>query len=198
MSIALGKNITDFADYLSDTVFLVDTAGKIQYVNAACEGVLGYKPRDMTGEFIIDLVMPEDRDKTRREAKQVMAAMAGNKRIGFENRYRHQNASPVHLMWSAGWLESEQLRIGIARDVTPLRQKSILDRGLAHASVPLAAHERRVLELLLTDASEKQIADRLGLAITTTHSYVTGIFRKFGVRGRAGLMALWIGNLSKY
>ncbi|MDF3881026.1 LuxR C-terminal-related transcriptional regulator [Cupriavidus basilensis] len=42
----------------------------------------------------------------------------------------------------------------------------------------------------MTDASEKQIARHLGLTVSTTHSYVTSIFRKFGVRGRAGLMSL--------
>jgi len=60
----------------------------------------------------------------------------------------------------------------------------------------LAPHERKVLELLLTEATEKQIAERLGLAVSTTHSYITGIFRKYGVRGRAGLMSLWLRQLS--
>ena len=53
----------------------------------------------------------------------------------------------------------------------------------------------RVLNLLLTEAGEKQIAERLGLAVSTTHSYITGIYRKFGVRGRAGLMSLWLRHL---
>ncbi len=59
----------------------------------------------------------------------------------------------------------------------------------------LAPHERRVLNLLLTEAGEKQIAEQLGLAVSTTHSYITGIYRKFGVRGRAGLMSLWLRHL---
>jgi len=52
-----------------------------------------------------------------------------------------------------------------------------------------------VLNLLLTEAGEKQIAEQLGLAVSTTHSYITGIYRKFGVRGRAGLMSLWLRHL---
>ncbi|MGY2487991.1 helix-turn-helix transcriptional regulator [Cupriavidus sp. CP313] len=194
MSIEIGKDITEFADHLLDAVFLVDTGGRIQYVSAACEGIFGYTPKDMAGEFIIDLVMPADRDRTIVEAKQVMS---GKKRIGFENRYRHKDGSAVHIMWSAGWLQSERLRVGVARDVTALKKESILDLGLALSSVPLAPHEQKVLRLLLTDASEKQIAQRLGLAVSTTHSYVTGIFRKFGVRGRAGLMSLWLENLTR-
>ena len=37
-----------------------------------------------------------------------------------------------------------------------------------------------------------EIAARLGLAESTIHSYVASIFRKFGVRGRKGLMSLWL------
>ncbi|SEQ30331.1 regulatory protein, luxR family [Azotobacter beijerinckii] len=72
----------------------------------------------------------------------------------------------------------------------------MLNRGLQLASVPLAPYERKVLQLLLTEATEKQIAERLGLAVSTTHSYVTSVFRKFGVRGRAGLMSLWLNQHS--
>nr|WP_285230655.1 helix-turn-helix transcriptional regulator [Stenotrophomonas sp. ISL-67] len=70
----------------------------------------------------------------------------------------------------------------------PVSSKSDELLGVAH----LAPHEKRVLQLLLTEATEKQIAEKLGLAVSTTHSYVTLIFRKFGVRSRAGLMALWL------
>jgi DNA-binding CsgD family transcriptional regulator len=70
----------------------------------------------------------------------------------------------------------------------------LLSHGLFLAKAPLTATERRVLRLLLTDLSEKQIAARLGLTFGTAHGYVTGILRKFGVSGRAGLTALWLGQ----
>lgn len=190
----IGKDRAEFADQMLDAMFLVDTSGRIQYVSAACEGIFGYTPKEITGQSIIDLVVPDDRDRTLIEAKEVMA---GKKRIGFENRYRHKDGNTVHIMWSAGWLQSERMRVGVARDVTALRKKSVVELGLAFSPVPLAPHEQKVLRLLLTDASEKQIAQRLDLAVSTTHSYVTTIFRKFGVRGRAGLMSLWLENLSR-
>lgn len=193
MTIEIGKTLTDFADHMLDPVFLVDTGGTIQYASTACEGLLGFSSRDMTGQAIMELVLPEDRDRTRAEAGQVMA---GLRRVGFENRYQHRSGEPVHIMWSAGWLESERLRVGVARDVSALRRPaSLLLQGLALARAPLAPHEQKVLEHLLTDASEKQIAQRLGLAVSTTHSYVTGIYRKFGVRSRAGLMSLWVNHV---
>ena len=70
----------------------------------------------------------------------------------------------------------------------------MLSYGLLAADTPLTPSERRVLRLLLTDLSEKEVADRLELGVRTTHHHATTIYRKFGVRGRTGLMALWLGE----
>lgn len=185
----LREGIRQCADLLLDAVFLVDEAGCVFYVSAACEGIFGYRAEELRGRQLIELVMPDDRERTLREAALVMA---GQPRVGFENRYRHKDGRVVHVMWSARWLAELRLGIGVARDLSELRQAQWLNRGLLHATAPLAAYELKVLQLLLTAATEKQIAARLGLAASTTHSYVTGIFRKFGVRSRAGLMSLWL------
>ncbi len=68
--------------------------------------------------------------------------------------------------------------------------------GLLLAEQPLTASERRVLNGLLTNRSEQQIADDLKLSQNTVHTYCKRICRKFGVRGRTGLMALWLGKMS--
>lgn len=68
----------------------------------------------------------------------------------------------------------------------------MLSYGLLIASSPLTSTERRVLQLLLTGATEKDIASHIGLASSTTHQHVVSIFRKFGVRSRARLMSLWL------
>lgn len=65
-------------------------------------------------------------------------------------------------------------------------------RGFLDASRRLSPRERNVLKLLLTDRSEPEIADTLGLAFTTTHQYVMAVYRKFGVQGRAALAARWL------
>lgn len=68
----------------------------------------------------------------------------------------------------------------------------LMASGLLMASAPLTPGERRVLQLLLTKASEKEIARQTGIAPSTAHQHVTRIFRKFGVRSRAELMSLWL------
>lgn len=67
----------------------------------------------------------------------------------------------------------------------------LLSHGLLVAKAPLTPTEHKVLQLLLTDATEKSIASQLGLAASTTHQHVVAIFRKFHVRSRAALMSLW-------
>jgi diguanylate cyclase (GGDEF)-like protein/PAS domain S-box-containing protein len=102
-------------DLLLDAVFLVEASGRIAYVNAASERIFQYAPGELVGRNMIDLVEPEDRERTREEARHIMA---GHPRVGFENRYIRKDGSRVHIMWSACWSDADQMRIGVARDVT--------------------------------------------------------------------------------
>lgn len=161
--------ILTLADSLPDTVFLVDKAGKIRYANARCADSLGLSQAAIIGQTMIELVAPHDRDRTLREAGTVMA---GNRRTGFENRYQHRDGSDVHFSWSARWLETHQLRFGVAHDVTALRQPTcdhLIPAALLNVLEPC---EQQVLMLLLTAASENQIAGRLGLTASTTQAHV--------------------------
>ncbi|HEX7649679.1 MAG TPA: diguanylate cyclase [Noviherbaspirillum sp.] len=122
-------------DMLLDAVFLVDMQGIIVYASAACERILGYTPEEMTGNPMIDFVAPEDREKTRNEASEVIS---GKLRIGFENRYVRKDGTLVHLMWSARWSEADRLRIGVARDIT--ERKHAEERQAAVYALSEAAH----------------------------------------------------------
>ncbi|RTL30718.1 MAG: sensor domain-containing diguanylate cyclase [Rhodocyclaceae bacterium] len=102
-------------DLLLDAVFLVEASGRIAYVNAACERIFQYTADELIGRPMIDFVAPEDRDCTLQEAVRIMA---GHPRVGFENRYVRKDGSRVHIMWSACWSDADNMRIGVARDVT--------------------------------------------------------------------------------
>ena len=73
-------------------------------------------------------------------------------------------------------------------------RRVMLHHGLLIATAPLTPTERRLVSLLLTERVEKEIARDLGLTLATTHTYITDLFRKFGVSGRSGLTALWLGK----
>jgi DNA-binding CsgD family transcriptional regulator len=80
------------------------------------------------------------------------------------------------------------------RGIKWFHQQLGLSYGLLIAERPLSPIQRQVTPLLLTERSEKQIADEIGKSVRTTHKHVTEIFRKFGVNSRAGLMAVWLGQ----
>ncbi len=64
--------------------------------------------------------------------------------------------------------------------------------GLLVAREPLTPTQREVLQMLLSDKSEKEIAAELGQSFHTTHTHVKEIYRKYNVTSRAGLMAVWL------
>jgi len=79
------------------------------------------------------------------------------------------------------------------RGIKWFHRQLMLSHGLLIASKPLTPAERRVLQLLLSRASEKDIGHSLGLTANSAHQYVVAVFRKFGVNSRAALMSLWLG-----
>lgn len=80
------------------------------------------------------------------------------------------------------------------RSLKWFHKQTLLHHGLVIAEAPLTPTEKRVLQLLLTDQTEKQIAESLGQKTDTTHKHVVSIYRKFNVNSRAALMAIWLGH----
>jgi DNA-binding CsgD family transcriptional regulator len=68
-----------------------------------------------------------------------------------------------------------------------------LSHGPMSTAGPLPPHQRKVLLLLVTGLSEKQIASQLNLSTNTAHQYVTALYRRYGVRNRPSLAAQWLG-----
>jgi len=97
------------------------------------------------------------------------------------------------------------------RDFSPREQRllnffhaelgPLITRSLVSATEPsqvtLSPRLRQTLACLLEGDSEKQVAARLGISQATTHQYVTALYRRFGVRSRAELLAHVIRRLAR-
>lgn len=70
----------------------------------------------------------------------------------------------------------------------------VVATGSDGGGVRLSPRERETLELLLTGAPQKQIADRMGVTTHTAHDYVKALYKKLGVNSRAELMARALGR----
>jgi DNA-binding CsgD family transcriptional regulator len=79
------------------------------------------------------------------------------------------------------------------RGLSWFHRQMFFSHGLLVAQDPLTPMQREVLQLLLSDKTEKEIAADLGQSFHTTHTHVKEIFRKYNVKSRAGLMAVWLG-----
>lgn len=125
-------------ELLLDPVVVVDESGRFVFVNSACERVLGYTKAELIGQPMIDLVHPDDRERTLAAAGRIMQ---GGSHSDFENRYVHKDGRVVHLRWSARWSESDRLRIAVARDVTALKRSEAARGALYRISEAANAAE---------------------------------------------------------
>lgn len=109
----------NYLDLLLDMLCVVDDSGRFVYVSASAEQILGYTPKELIGQRMQDYIWPDDLTDTMTKAQ---AVMQGQSLVHFENRYRHKQGHAVYLSWSARRSEQERVRVGVARDVSAVRQ----------------------------------------------------------------------------
>ncbi|MDZ7788882.1 MAG: diguanylate cyclase [Xanthomonadales bacterium] len=123
-------------DLLLDAVCVVDVDGRFLWVSAASERVFGFRPEEMIGRTAFEMMHPDDRAATRALVETINSGVAMS---GHENRYLHKDGSIAHIMWSARWLEDEQVRIGVARNITDRKRAEAKQSALY--AISEAAHE---------------------------------------------------------
>lgn len=142
-------------DLLLDAICVVDVQGRYVFVSAAFERIFGYTPEEVIGRPMIQLVHPDDRERTLQAANEIMA---GQPKPHFQNRYVRKDGRVIHIMWSARWSEADQVRIAVARDVTELKRAERMQVALhaiseaAHSAEDLLAlfrHIHRIVGKLL-------------------------------------------------
>lgn len=105
----------DVSELLLDAICIVDALGRFVSITGACEQIFGYPPAEMVGKPMIDFVFEEDRARTMEAVKRVRN---GYLQRHFENRYLRKNGEIAHILWSARWSETDQVRVAVARDIT--------------------------------------------------------------------------------
>lgn len=162
MAVDLETLFPNLVNLLLDPVFVVDEAGTIVFISAACERLLGYTADELIGTSLMDKVHPDDLERTLKAASRVMS---GQPHIGFENRYLRKDGQTVHIQWSARWAETDRVRIAVARDVTALRHADQTREALY--SVSQAAHSAENLSDLC-----REIHRVIGGLLSTDDLYV--------------------------
>lgn len=101
-----------------DLLAIVDFGGRFIKLNPAWQQTLGYPVAELEGSRVIDLVHPDDREATLAAAASLAA---GDKVVGFTNRYRAANGEYRHIEWHSVPVPEAGLIYGAARDVTNQR-----------------------------------------------------------------------------
>jgi len=89
----------------------------------------------------------------------------------------------------------EALLVGtILRGIQGFHRRLFLSRGVRMGGKELSPMLRLLVQKLLTGLSEKEIAGAMNQSPATTHKNIGMVYERFGVNGRAALMALWMGS----
>lgn len=97
-----------------DLICVIDQDGSLKYFNPAWEEVLGYSKAEMESIDLMDLIHPEDVEKTVNEIRNLTTCHITK---DFQNRYIHKNGSPVHLDWRARFVAETGESFCIGRNI---------------------------------------------------------------------------------
>jgi PAS domain S-box-containing protein len=113
---ALQAEILRYYDISLDLLATTDPAGRLTRVNSAWESTLGYSAQALCSRPFVELVHPQDREKTRAE----LAALLDGSRdaIAFRNRCRTADGRYRWLQWNAAGSPAAGVIHLVARDVT--------------------------------------------------------------------------------
>ncbi|KFZ30652.1 signal peptide protein [Pseudidiomarina salinarum] len=115
MNKAAFAQLAEYMDLLLDCICVVDEDHYFTYLSPGARRVFGYSPEEMVGRYMFDFIHPDDRQATRNTATGVNT---GEQVYHFENRYIRKDGSVAHILWSARWSERDEMRVGVARDVS--------------------------------------------------------------------------------
>ena len=133
---------------------VIDAEGRFERVSSGWEAQLGWARDELVGTRCIELLHPEDMERTLADA--VAGTQPEAELIAFENRYRHSDGSYRWLAWNARRFP-DGLIYAVARDVTDARAKALAleisdERYRLLAELGLRALEQLDLQAVLDHA----------------------------------------------
>ncbi len=113
------RELDNFFNLSEELLCIAGLDGYFKRVNPSFERVLGYSQEELLAAPFLDLVHPDDRDRT-------IALMAdltqGQPAINFENRYRTKGGDYRWFSWMTRPAPDEGLLYAVARDVTDFKR----------------------------------------------------------------------------
>jgi diguanylate cyclase (GGDEF)-like protein/PAS domain S-box-containing protein len=195
-----------FFEQSLDLMAIANLQGSFIQVSPSWEAVLGYSEAELTSRPFLELIHPEDHERTQSAIEELRSGKAVR---AFRNRYRAKDGQYHWLDWNTRPYEDGRL-FCVARDVTAhiameeqIRQASLVDEltGLSNrrgffllgeqALRAAARHERSQLLCFLDLDDLKQINDQLGhdqgdQALADLSEVLKQVFRHSDILARIG------------
>jgi PAS domain S-box-containing protein len=123
-SAARAENLAAFFDAALDLHCIASLDGRFLELSAEWAQTLGYELQELLGRPFLDLVHPDDRERT---LQALRALQGGEKVLDFENRYRCKDGTWRWIEWRS--LARGEIVLASARDVTERKrlQQELLD-----------------------------------------------------------------------
>jgi PAS domain S-box-containing protein len=134
----------------SDLIAVADFDGHFTRVNPAVEQILGYTPEEFLARPYLELVHPDDREKTAAATARIRQAQQV---APFEIRYLRKDGSYRVLEWTSTPVPEARSTYGVARDVTERRHAESELRRLAGEQAAL----RRVATIVARGVSPAEV-----------------------------------------
>lgn len=147
---ALERASAEYFELARDLLCTASPDGFLTRVNPAWERALGYPASELVSRPYLELVHPEDRERTHAEAARLTAA--GTETVSFENRYRAADGSYHWLEWTARVVDEDGQVFAAARDITEQRR---------------AEEDSRLLAAIVRSTDEAVISTELNGVITS-------------------------------
>lgn len=152
-----------------DLLCFLDFDGVFLRLNPAWERTLGFSNDELLSRPFIEFVHPDDRART---LEQNRAVRAGERALGFENRYACKDGSYRWLLWNSVPDLSRRVIYAVARDIT-VRKKLEEEREQLVGRLQAALAEVRSLQEILPICSYcKKVRDDKDYWLTVEH-YLT-------------------------
>ncbi len=195
--------LTDVVDKVNRLILVVDAEGRVVRYNEACRTATGYTFMDVRGRRFWDLLVPaDDRDNVRSDHR---SAIHGESNDGFVRNLVTRDGATLNVEWSTTplinavgaveyvvWMGRETYGVAPhAHGMGPEAASPLSEVERQKIRTRLTKRQRQVLGLIAEGASNRTIAQRLGLTEATVKLHVRAVLRGLEVENRtkAALMA---------
>lgn len=172
-----------------DCIVVLGSELEIIYENGAAAQMLGYETGEFVGQDALGLIHPDDMSKTAHRLTKLAQTPAYRDRAQLRMRHRDGTWRVVEAV-AVNLLNHHSVR-GILVNVREIGDSAPLrERRSTAKEYRLTESQQRVLALIAEGRTNKEIAERLVVSLSTVRFHVSSVLKKIGANSRTEAAAI--------